>query len=100
MSKRGIGTRAVHGAKDPRPGPLATPIVQSSTFVFASSQDQCAAKSPTAWRPGTPPEAASTGAKFTFWHGPLVTLHIWLWYPNPSGHFSGTNPLDGVYNGT
>ncbi len=39
MSKRGIGTRAVHGARDPRPGPLTTPIVQSSTFVFASSAE-------------------------------------------------------------
>ena len=39
MSKRGVGTRAVHGAKDPRPGPLATPIVQSATFVFASSAE-------------------------------------------------------------
>jgi cystathionine beta-lyase/cystathionine gamma-synthase len=39
VSKRGIGTRAVHGAKDPRPGPLTTPIVQSSTFVFGSSAD-------------------------------------------------------------
>jgi hypothetical protein len=58
------------------------------TFVFASSQDQCAATSP------------KSGAKFNFWHGPLVTLHIWLWYPNPSGIFSGTNPLVSVYNGT
>jgi hypothetical protein len=32
------------------------------------------------------------------WHGPLVTLHIWLWYPNPSGLFSGTNPLATIYN--
>jgi len=39
VSKRGIGTRAVHGAKDPRPGPLTTPIVQSSTFVFGSSAE-------------------------------------------------------------
>jgi cystathionine beta-lyase/cystathionine gamma-synthase len=39
VSKRGIGTRAVHGHKDPRPGPLTTPIVQSSTFVFGSSAD-------------------------------------------------------------
>ena len=39
MSKRGIGTRAVHGAKDPRPGPLTVPIVQSSTFVFGSSAE-------------------------------------------------------------
>ena len=33
----GIGTRAVHGAPRPRQGPLTTPIVQSSTFVFESS---------------------------------------------------------------
>jgi cystathionine beta-lyase/cystathionine gamma-synthase len=39
VSKRGIGTRAVHGAKDPKPGPLTTPIVQSSTFVFGSSAE-------------------------------------------------------------
>jgi hypothetical protein len=51
------------------------------TFVFAQSQDACAAKSP------------QTGAKFNFWHPPLVTLHVWLWYPNPAGLFSGTNPL-------
>jgi cystathionine beta-lyase/cystathionine gamma-synthase len=36
---RGIGTRAVHGPRDPRPGPLTTPIVQSSTFVFESSEE-------------------------------------------------------------
>jgi cystathionine beta-lyase/cystathionine gamma-synthase len=34
---RGIGTRAVHGARHPAPGPLATPIAQSSTFVFESA---------------------------------------------------------------
>src|SRR5437867_735107 len=33
------------------------------TFVFAASQADCAAMSPT------------TGAKFNFWHGPLVTMH-------------------------
>jgi|SRR5581483_203860 len=51
------------------------------TFVFAASQDACAPRSP------------QTGAKFGFWHPPLVTLHVWLWYPNPSGLFAGTNPL-------
>ena len=56
------------------------------TFVFADSQAKCAPTSPT------------TGAKFNFWHGNLVTLHIWLWYPNPSGLFSGTNPLATIYN--
>jgi hypothetical protein len=33
------------------------------------------------------------GAKFTFWHPDLVTLHVWLWYPNPAGVFNSTNPL-------
>jgi len=51
------------------------------TFVFADAQSKCAPTSP------------QTGAKFGFWHPNLVTLHVWLWYPNPSGLFSGTNPL-------
>ena len=56
------------------------------TFVFTESQDNCAAESP------------QTGARFNFWHPPLVTMHIWLWYPNPSGIFSGTNPLVTPFN--
>jgi len=56
------------------------------TFVFASSQDQCAKTSPT------------SGAAFGFWHGPLVTLHVWVWYPNPNGLFADLNPLVSVYN--
>jgi len=39
MGKRGTGTRAVHGAGGPKPGPLTTPIVQTSTFTFASSDE-------------------------------------------------------------
>jgi cystathionine beta-lyase/cystathionine gamma-synthase len=39
MTERGIGTKAVHGNKDPQPGPLAVPVVQTSTFVFASSAE-------------------------------------------------------------
>jgi cystathionine beta-lyase/cystathionine gamma-synthase len=35
---RGMGTRAVHGASHPAPGPLATPIVQSATFVYESAR--------------------------------------------------------------
>jgi cystathionine beta-lyase/cystathionine gamma-synthase len=38
-ARRGIGTRAVHGSGGPRQGPLTTPIVQSSTFVFDSSAE-------------------------------------------------------------
>ena len=39
MSQRGPGTRAVHGRRGARPGPLATPVVQSSTFAFASAAE-------------------------------------------------------------
>lgn len=34
---RAFATRAVHGSRMPASGPLATPIVQSATFVFESS---------------------------------------------------------------
>jgi hypothetical protein len=78
-------------AKEPVPGAKygafgAACHYVDGTFVFADAQAKCAATSPT------------TGAKFNFWHGPLVTMHIWLWYPNPSGIFSGTNPLATIYN--
>jgi hypothetical protein len=56
------------------------------TFVFKAAQDQC---------PRTSPE---TGAAFNFWHPDLVTLHVWLWYPNPAGLYNGTNPLVRPFN--
>jgi hypothetical protein len=59
---------------------------KDGTFVFQEVQDQCAPKSP------------QTGAAFGFWHPDLVTLHVWLWYPNPSGLFSGMNPLMHPFN--
>ncbi len=39
MRQRGPGTTAVHGRGAVRPGPLATPIVQTSTFAFASADE-------------------------------------------------------------
>jgi hypothetical protein len=57
------------------------------TFVLAASQPEC---------PTTSPE---TGTAFGFWHPPLVTLHVWLWFHNPSGLYSGTNPLITPFNG-
>ena len=59
---------------------------RDGTFVFAGSQPDCAARSP------------ETGARFNFWHPDLVTLHLWLWYPNPDGLYSGTNPLIKPFN--
>ena len=56
------------------------------TFVPAASQDACSKTSP------------QSGAAFGFWHPNLVTLHVWLWYPNPVGIYSGTNPLVTPFN--
>ena len=39
MEERGPGTTAVHGRGQARPGPLATPIVQTSTFAFGSAAE-------------------------------------------------------------
>lgn len=57
------------------------------TFVPAPSQAACARTAP------------GTGAAFGFWHPDLVTLHVWLWYPNPSGLFASMNPLVRPFNG-
>lgn len=43
-------------------------------------------------------KAPTSGAKFTFWHPDLITMHVWVWYPNPVGLFSGTNPLIAPFN--
>jgi hypothetical protein len=57
------------------------------TFVPAASQDAC------------PKTAPGSGAAFGFWHPNLITLHVWLWYPNPAGLYSGFNELVHPYNG-
>jgi len=59
---------------------------KDGTYVPAQSQDAC------------PQTAPGTGAAFNFWHPNLITMHIWLWYPNPSGLYSGTNPLVHPFN--
>jgi hypothetical protein len=59
---------------------------KDGTFVFRTVQERC---------PGSSPE---TGAAFNFWHPDLVTLHVWLWYPNPAGLYNGTNPYIKPFN--
>jgi hypothetical protein len=59
---------------------------RDGTFVPAASQDRCPKRSP------------KTRAAFSLWHPDLVTLHVWLWYPNPAGHYNGTNPLIRPFN--
>jgi hypothetical protein len=57
------------------------------TFVPATAQYAC------------PKTAPDSGAAFGFWHPNLITLHVWLWYPNPAGLYSGFNDLVHPYNG-
>jgi hypothetical protein len=45
-----------------------------------------------------PASAPGSHAKFTFWHPNLVTMHFWIWYPNPDGLYGSTNPLVTPYN--
>jgi hypothetical protein len=78
-------------AKPPLPGARygvfgAACHYDDGTLVYQSDSSKCAAKSP------------RTGAAFNFWHPRLITLHLWLWYPNPSGMFSGMNPLVAPFN--
>lgn len=56
------------------------------SFVMASAEAKCAKTN------------AKTGAKFNFWHPPLVTMHLWIWYPNPNGIFGEFNPLLTPFN--
>ncbi len=78
-------------ARSPLPGatygtfPAACHYVDG-TFVDASAESKCAPTSP------------MSGARFNFWHPPLVTLHFWVWYPNTAGIYSSTNPLAALFN--
>jgi len=56
------------------------------SFLPSGMESMCAKKHP------------QSGAAFTFWHPPLVTFHIWVWYPNPNGIFGEFNPLLTPFN--
>jgi len=43
-------------------------------------------------------DVAEARGLFAFWHPQLVTMHVRLWYPNPSGTSSGTNPPVAPFN--
>lgn len=98
-AKRGSGWQLVafewvfpaKPAKKPLPGAkygsfAAACHYADGTFVAAATEADCARTSP------------ETGAAFGFWHPDLVTLHLWLWYPNPDGVYAGTNPLMRPFN--
>ena len=59
---------------------------KDGSFAEANAEAKCAKTN------------AKTGAEFTFWHPPLVTLHAWIWYPNPNGVFGEFNPMLTPFN--
>ena len=59
---------------------------KDGTFVPEASQDTCPTTSP------------QSGAAFNFWHPALVTMHVWIWYPNPAGMYASMNPLVHAFN--
>jgi hypothetical protein len=78
-------------AKSPLPGAQygtfgAACHYLDGTFVFEDAQSKCPATSP------------QTGAMFNFWHPELITLHFWIWYPNPAGIYNGMNPMVRPFN--
>lgn len=56
------------------------------SFLPSGMESMCAKKNP------------QTGAAFSFWHPPLVTFHVWVWYPNPNGVFGEFDPLLTPFN--
>ena len=60
---------------------------KDGTFILEQDPNNC------------PPTNPDTGSPFNFWHPDLFTLHVWVWYPNPAGLYSGTNPLISPFNG-
>jgi len=54
---------------------------KDGTFVPEPSTDACPTTSP------------QSGASFNFWHPALVTMHVWIWYPNPDGLYASMDPL-------
>ena len=59
---------------------------KDGSFIEASTQTKCGKAN------------LKTGAQFSFWHPPLVTFHIWIWYPNPNGVFAEFNPYLTPFN--
>jgi hypothetical protein len=67
-------------------GTFAAACHYADGWLIASEQPTCEASHPT------------TAAPFAFWHPTLITLRVWLWYPNPAGIYHPANPLVRLHN--
>ncbi len=77
-----------------------TPPLPNATFGFFAAACHYADGTfvPHGNAASCPKKAPGTGAKFTFWHPDLITMHVWIWYPNPDGLYGSTNPLVAPFN--
>ena len=73
-------SRQNHPSKERRTARCAAFHYADGSFIAADSEAGCADVNP------------DSGSPFGFWHPDLVTMHVWLWYPNPDGLFTGENP--------
>jgi hypothetical protein len=74
--------------------PAAAPLKGATYGSFpAACQYADGTFVPTASEAGCAPKSPQSGSPFTFWHPRLVTLHVWIWYPNPAGLYASMNPL-------
>ena len=77
------------------PGKPATPPLKGATY--GSFPAACHYKDGTfVPEPSTeacPQASPQSGAAFNFWHPALVTMHVWIWYPNPDGLYASMDPL-------
>jgi hypothetical protein len=77
-----------------------TPPLPNATFGFFPAACHYVDGTFIPHNPKTCPKTnPKTGSPFKFSHPPLITMHEWVWYPNPAGLYSSTNPLVTPFNG-
>ncbi|HEY1478758.1 MAG TPA: hypothetical protein VGF46_01950 [Gaiellales bacterium] len=77
----------------------ATPPLQGATYGSfpAACHYLDGTFTPEAAAADCAPTSPQSGSKLNFWHPKLVTMHVWVWYPNPSGMYASMNPLVGSF---
>ena len=78
-----------------------TPPLDNATFGFfpAACHYLDGTFTPEPDQTACPSTSPQTGSPFNFWHPDLITMHVWVWYPNPAGLYASTNPLVAPFNG-
>jgi hypothetical protein len=89
---RGWQLTGVEWAFDSRPAQPPLPGARYAT-VRSGCRYADGAFVPEPTQAACPKASPRTGAAVASWRQKLVTLHVWLWYPNPRGIFASTDPF-------